>query len=101
MWTKTINFLKDHLSPDIAEKYGALPEAAAQPAEVAGQREETEREAGASKVETVERGEVDTAKHEDTEQAKLSDSAVADGGTIPDLEGVEQFKEEKETESKQ
>lgn len=59
MWAKTISFLKDHLSPDVVEKYGPLREAAAA-TEVTGQevRAITEGAGAASAGETVETGEI-------------------------------------------
>ena len=59
MWAKTISFLKDHLSPDVVEKYGPLREAAAA-IEVTGQEVGTITEgAGATSTEeTVETGEI-------------------------------------------
>ena len=114
MWTRTIDFLKDHLSPDTVEKYGPLPPtAAAQPAEITGQ-EETEAEgAGAtSNGETVETGEIATptdgeiiapeGETGDSEQRKPAEAPgenliVPGMGTQPGL-GGEQLENQAERE---
>ena len=59
MWAKTISFLKDHLSPDVVEKYGPLRETAAA-TEVTGQEVGAiaEGAGAASAGETVETGEI-------------------------------------------
>ena len=84
MWSRTIGFLKDHLSPDALEKYGPLPEAAAthdQPVEV------TDREEGAtgtSNGETVEIGE--TVETQETVEV----GEIAEGGeTVETRETIE------------
>ena len=84
MWSRTIDFLKDHLSPDALEKYGSLPERAAthdQPVEVTG------REEGATETsngETVEIGE--TVETQETVEV----GEIAEGGeTVETRETIE------------
>ena len=58
MWARTIDYLKDHLSPDTIEKYGPLPGAVTtQPTEIIGQEVGAEGTGVTGSGETVERGE--------------------------------------------
>ena len=68
MWSKTIEFLKDHLSPETVEKYGPPPE----PAEVPGRKVE---DGVASEGET-ESGEVVTATEKSAEAKEEGDTAA-------------------------
>ena len=100
MWSRTIGFLKDHLSPDALEKYGPLPEAAAthdQPVEVTG-REEGET---VETQETVEVGEIaEGGETVETRETIEVGGEIAEGGKTVETgetaeNGDEQLKERK------
>lgn len=98
MWTRTIGFLKDHLSPDAVEKYGPLSEAAAtQPVEVQGQEEGTTVGTGTTSVgETIETGEIveggETAvegETAETEEIAEKGQTVETGETVEEGETID------------
>ena len=96
MWARTIDFLKDHLSPDAVEKYGPLPEAAAatQPIEVIGQEEGAKATSNGRTVkigETVETGE--TCEGGETVE---TGEMVENGETVEGGEAIERGDEQLE-----
>ncbi len=95
MWAKTIGFLKDHLSPDVMEKYGS-PQQSPAAIEVKGQEVSGAATEGAgvtSTGETVETGEIveggETVKGGETIETGEIAETVENGETIETGETAE------------